>query len=351
MKGLGMNDRVMLAAGLTLTLAVAAPAAVPVWPDDVREVRYTSIGDQTEQPALFWTPAATGAKRPLLVGVHTWSSDYRQVASVPYLNWCRQQGWVFIHPHFRGPNWTPNAMGSDLAVADIVSAVEYAKRQAAVDPDRIYLIGASGGGHMSLLLAGRHPEIWAGVSAWVPIYDIAAWYDECAANPKFANYARNIENVLGGAPRTDAARAQAARRRSPAAWLAGAKAVPLDINAGVHDGRTGSVPFRHSLLAFNAVAAPGDCLAPADIAAFYDRQTRPASWPAPADDPLYGRWKPLVRKTSGNARVTIFEGGHEIVQVAALNWLAQQRRGRPAVWEVRNPIKLQTTAKNAQSGK
>jgi dienelactone hydrolase len=346
-----MNDRVWLAAGLILVLAAPAPAAPPAWPDDVREVRYPCSGDHSEQPALFWKPTASTGKRPLLVGVHTWSSDYRQATSVPYLRWCQQQGWVFIHPNFRGQNWTPTAMGSDLAVADMVSAVEYAKRQAAVDPDRIYLIGASGGGHMSLLLAGRHPEIWAGVSAWVPINDIAAWYDECRANSKFANYAQHIEKVLGGPPREDAARAAAARRRSPSAWLAGAKQVPLDINAGVHDGRTGSVPFRHSLLAFNAVAAAGDRLAPAEIAAFYATETRPAAWPAPADDPLYGHWKPLVRKTSGNARVTIFEGGHEIVQVAALNWLAQQRRGRPAVWEVRNPVKLQTTAKSVQSGK
>jgi len=136
-----MSGRMLLAGGLVLMLTGATDGAVPGWPDDVREVRYTRMGDGTEQPALFWTPAATGAKRPLLVGLHTWSSNYQQITSLPYLAWCKQQGWVFIHPNFRGQNWTPDAMGSDLAVADVTSAVEYAKQHASVDLDRVYLIG------------------------------------------------------------------------------------------------------------------------------------------------------------------------------------------------------------------
>ena len=332
-------------------MAGTALGEIPGWPGDVREVRFTSSGDGSQQPALFWTPAAGGGPRPLLVGLHTWSSDYRQTSSLPYLAWCKQQGWIFIHPDFRGPNRTRAALGSDLAVADVVSAVEYARKQAPVDPRRIYLIGASGGGHMSLLMAGRHPEIWAGVSAWVPINDIAAWHRECGENAKFANYAKQIEAALGGPPSGDAAREESARRRSPNTWLARAKNVPLDINAGVHDGRTGSVPFRHSLLAFNQVAAAVDRFAPGDIEAYYVSEKRPAAWPVAAEDPLYGHWKPLVRRMSGNVRVTIFEGGHEIVQAAALNWLAVQRQGQPAVWVVPNPSPLEITVESAKSGR
>jgi dienelactone hydrolase len=345
-----MNQGLLLVVGLGIALPVAARGEVPDWPADVGDITYTSSGDGTAQPALFWTPQATTGRRPLLVGVHTWSSDYRQKTSVPYLDWCRQQGWIFIHPHFRGPNRTPAALGSDLAVADIASAVAYAKTHAPVDEDRVYLIGASGGGHMSLLMAGRHPELWAGVSAWVPIGDVAAWHRECTANPKFKNYARQIESALGGPP-TDPKRLADAQHRSPDTWLARAKGVPLDINAGVHDGRTGSVPFRHSLLAFNQVAAAGDRFPPAEIESFYATQTRPATWPAAAEDELYTRWKPLVRRVSGNVRVTIFEGGHEIVHVAGLNWLAQQCRGQPAVWNIAHPVTLQRAPQGAASGK
>ena len=233
-----------------------ARAEIPGWPADVREVSYTSPGDHSTQRALFWSPQGLTQERPLLVGLHTWSAHYRQTgSSPPYLAWCKQRGWIFIHPNFRGPNRTAAALGSDLAVADIVGAVEYAKSQATVDMRRIYLIGASGGGHMALLMAGRHPEIWAGVSAWVPISDVAAWHRECTENSSFAGYAKHIEAALGGTPETDSARAESAKRRSPVTWLARAKGVALDINAGVHDGRTGSVPFSHSLLAFNCVAA------------------------------------------------------------------------------------------------
>lgn len=232
-----MTHRSVLVAGLIMMVSDAARGEVPGWPADVREVRYTSSGDRTLQPALFWTPKGIAGKRPLLVGLHTWSYHYRQTgSSLPYLRWCQQQGWIFIHPNFRGPNRTREALGSDLAVADVASAVEYAKSQAPVDKERIYLIGASGGGHMALLMAGRHPGIWAGVSAWVPIVDVAAWYRECTENPQFIGYAN-------------------------------------------------------------------------------------------------------------------FEGGHEIVHVAALNWLAQQRQGRPAVWEVRNPVPLKVATESAKSGK
>src|SRR5690606_41341630 len=50
-------------------------------------------------------------------------------------------------------------------------------------------------------------------------------------------------------------------------------------------------------------------------------------------DALYGENAPLFRKTHGKVRVTIFQGGHEIVHEAALNWLAAQRKSQPVVWD------------------
>ena len=136
--------RLLALSGLGCTFATAVQAQT--WPDEVTEVRYLSAADDTRQPALFFAPKrAKPAPRlvPLLVGLHTWSGGFKQGMSTPYADWCVAKGWAFIHPHFRGPNRTPQATGSDLAVADIVSAIEYAKRQADVDPDRVYLIGTS----------------------------------------------------------------------------------------------------------------------------------------------------------------------------------------------------------------
>jgi poly(3-hydroxybutyrate) depolymerase len=300
----------------------------------------------------LWWPAIGAATepRPLLVGLHTWSGDFRQTASsLPYWQWCRQEGWHFIHPDFRGANRTPQALGSDLAVQDIVDAVAWAKANANVDPRRVYLIGVSGGGHMALLMAGRHPELWAGVSAWCGIADIARWHAEHTRDGKPDRYAADIEKALGGPPDSPARQADA-RRRSPLAWLEAARRVPLDIAAGVDDGRAGSVPFSHSLDAYNAVVPSAARLPAATISAFYASRQPPADHPPAAPDPLYGSRQPVFRIHEGNTRVTIFAGKHEIVPEAALNWLALQRQGTPAAWEVTRPSRLRVGETQTRSG-
>ena len=57
---------------------------------------------------------------------------------------------------------------------DILSAVEYAKANASIDSSAVFLVWTSGGGYTALVMAGKHPEVWASVSAWVPISDLNA---------------------------------------------------------------------------------------------------------------------------------------------------------------------------------
>ena len=288
------------------------------------EVRYRSQADGTLQPARYLPPSGTAAV-PLLVGLHTWSGDYRQRDLPAVETWCATRGWAYIHPDFRGPNWTPQATGSDLAVADILDAVRWAQEQGPVDPRRIYLVGGSGGGYYALLMAGRAPQVWTAVSAWVPISDLAAWYHECTA--RRLGYADHIVKSCGGIPGSSPAVDAALRQRSPLTWLHQARAVPLDINAGIHDGHRGSVPVSQALLAFNAVAAATARIPLQDIRAMVENEAVPMHLQAEAvDDPTYGAHRVLFRRCSGVARVTIFEGGHEVVEAAALAWLAEQVR-------------------------
>lgn len=288
------------------------------------DIRYTSTADGTLQPARFLRSSAATAV-PLVVGLHTWSADYRQFYMPEIEAWCARHGWAYIHPDFRGPSWTPQAAGSELAVADIQDAVRWAREHVAVDAQRIYLVGGSGGGYHALLMAGRAPQIWAGVSAWVPISDLTAWYHECRA--RGLEYADHIVKSCGGAPGTSAAVDEQLRQRSPLTWLSQAHGMPLDINAGIHDGHRGSVPVSHALLAFNAVAATGARLALADILSIVEREEVPAHLqPEAVDDPAYGERRVLFRRASGQVRVTLFEGGHEVVESAALEWLVRQRR-------------------------
>lgn len=318
-----------LAFALVLFHPLTSPAAessgkAKAWPADVREIRYACDADHSQQPAKYYD-SGSKKKRPLLVALHTWSGDYRQVTSVPYARWCIENDWIMIHPNFRGSNTTPAAMGSELAVADILSAVAYAKANSAVDESRIYLVGASGGGYASLLMAGRAPEIWAGVSAWVPINDLRAWYFE--TRERKLRYADHIVKAAGGIPDEGSVAADECRRRSVATYLQEARGVRLDINAGIHDGHTGSVPVSHTLNAFNLVAKKSDQLSAKQIEHFTKKRAVPAGLRAEVETDLaYGAKKVLFRRQSGMARVTIFEGGHEIIPDAALTWLSRQKR-------------------------
>lgn len=321
---------------LAAAQATSTPRKTADWPAQVVKVEIPA-SDGVTQKAMWFTPASKD-KKPLLVGLHTWSSNFASAGGdAVYAEWCIAQGWAFVHPDFRGPNWTPQALGSDRAVQDVVEAVEWAKKQTAVDETRIYLVGVSGGGHMAMLMAGRHPEIWAGVSAWCGIGDVARWHAEHTKNGKSDKYAENIVAALGKVPAKDDAEAW---KRSPESCLANAATVPLDIAHGVHDGRKGSVPFEHSLRCYNSVVKPESRLDAAGMASYYATQKLPAGWSSAAPDVSYGPNPPLFRATSGNTRVTIFEGGHKIVHQAALNWLAKQRKGDPPVWEVKDIIPI-----------
>lgn len=325
--------------------------AVSGYPAAVEEVRYPVPEDGSEQPALFWAPKLEpGEKAPLLVACHTWSGDYRQAGGeTQYAKWCLENGWIFLHPNFRGSNRRPEALGSDLAIADIRAAIEWAKGNAPVDVSRIYAVGVSGGGHFTQLLAGRMPEVWAGISSWCGIADIAAWHGETTAAGR-RNYAGHIEAAIGGTPDATETTMAECSHRSPLTWLENAAGVPLDLNAGIDDGRSGSVPFSHSLRAFNAVVPEAERIAETDVAAWY---ADPATLPRDAalSDELYGTNPPIYRKTHGNTRVTIFQGGHEIIHEAALNWLAAQRKGRPADWNPPKVASLRSGAAERESGK
>lgn len=294
------------------------------------EVTIPSSLDGAPQAAILDVPAGTDPK-PLLVHLHSWSSDYRTSSHFAELREaCARKGWVFLSPDFRGPNQRPEACASDLAVQDVLDAVLYAFRRAAVDPARVYLTGGSGGGHMSLVLAHRAPDLWAAVSAFVPITDLAEWVR--FTKEKGLRYAAMIEACAGGPPGAWQPDAEL-RRRSPLFHLAAARGVPIDIQAGIRDGHTGSVPVSHSLLAFNALAdANGLPERKLDEEAirFVTREARiPPHLAAEREDEPGRQHRVLFRRAAGPARVTLFDGGHDTDFGAALRFLeAHRKRGR-----------------------
>ncbi len=327
--------------------AISQEKPVSGWPPEVRAIKYLSAADNSMQPSLIYDPGGDLPK-PLLIALHSWSGDYTQ-ANPAYGIWCISKAWVLMHPDFRGVNQRPEACGSELAVQDIVSAVEYAKKTCKIDENRIYLIGASGGGYGSLLMAGRAPEIWAGVSAWCSIYDLKAWHAE--TSERKLRYTDMLEKVCGGAPGTSPAVDEQYRIRSAAAWLKRAKNVNLSINTGITDGHNGSVPVSHTLHAFNELAATADHVSEATISEMVKAPEMPDSLLRKIDDALYNRKPALFRRVSGSSQVTIFQGGHEIIYEAGLGWLEQQRKGKPPVWDIREVPTVDLTKLDTKSGK
>ena len=72
--------------------------------------------------------------------------------------------------------------------------------------------------------------------------------------------------------------------------------------------------FTHSLEAFNELAVDvSDKDLSDEIEEYYKTLEMPKSFKKALGDPLFAEKKTLFRRISGNARVTIFDGGHEIV--------------------------------------
>lgn len=297
---------------------------------ELSEVKIKSSADESLQPARWFAPAQAEAEAvPLLVLLHTWSHDYRQSSYTDVLlPECEKRGWALVAPNFRGPNRNPNACASKLAIADVLDAVEYAKSNAKIDASRIYLVGTSGGGHMALVMAHSAPDVWAGVSSWVPVTDLAAWHAETKKAGR--HYWKEIEAVCGGPPGTSAEVDAQYKSRSPLFHLQNAAGVAIDLNVGIHDGHTGSIPVTHSLLAFNALAAANDKRGHQLNEEFIEFVRRRRAIPQALADETVDEpdreHKLLFRRSAGPARLSIFNGGHEGDMPTAIRWLAEQQR-------------------------
>lgn len=291
--------------------------------------------DGEKQPLLYWAPPeAKKQETPLFVFLHSWSSDYLQ-DNEKWLRTCVEHGWIWLHPNFRGVNQSPKACGSRYARQDILDSIDLVCQKFKVDRTRIYLAGVSGGGHMSLLMAGHHPDRFSAVSAWVGPTDLAEWYRFHCKDGEPQKYAQMIAKSLGGRPGSSPTIDQEYRDRSPVFHLHRAGELPVSIWAGVQDGHTGSVPVSHSLRAFNAVAeghgAEEIQISEAEIEQLV--KNRELDIPSILTEQITGLDRDiLLHRRSKESEIIIFEGGHESLPEAAFAWLKlKQRTTQPAL--------------------
>ncbi|MFK7778369.1 MAG: prolyl oligopeptidase family serine peptidase [Gimesia sp.] len=291
-------------------------------------IKVKSSLDQSLQPSLISVPeTAKTTPTPLFVFLHSWSGNYKQ-SNAKWQDEAEKRGWIYLHPNFRGANKHPEACGSRLARQDILDAIEYMIQNYNVDQSRIYLAGTSGGGHMTMLMAGHYPDRFSAASAWVGISDLADWYRFHVKEGVPQNYAKMILKSLQGKPGTSSKIDAEYRDRSPLYWIENATSLPLDLNAGVTDGKTGSVPFAHTIRAFNVLAKQNQTtsVSKEEIKQLWDDGT--LKLPEPTDQAIDETYDCDIhlRRNSRLARVTIFEGGHEGLPQPACEWLSKQIR-------------------------
>ena len=287
-----------------------------------KKIWVPSTFDKSQQPSYLIVPTgydSQGSPVPLLVSLHTWSGNLEQ-RNVALEKIAERKGWLYLFPNFRGVNQHPQACGSAAACQDILDAVEWVSEKYSADRRRIYLTGVSGGGHMTMLMAGKHPQPWAAASAWVGISDLRTWQ----ARHEKGKYGKMVRTCCGGKPGDSADVDQQYRQRSPVTWLHRSLPVPLDIAAGIHDGHQGSVPIRHSLTAFNVIARAAKAKpVTEDEIVQLSRLKGQLEKPQVTDQVVDRDWgrKVYLRRRAGRSRVTIFEGGHEGIASAAVAWL------------------------------
>ena len=166
--------------GLIL-LALLVPAALAA---QVQFLTFPSSVDSGNQPYALYLPENfnPAQKYSLLVSLHTEDSNQRlnvrQVLGPPNRLGRPDHAdprFIIAFPYARGSMGYRGVAEQD--VYDMIAAIE---RQYPVDPDRVYLTGASMGGGGALWLAATHPDRWAAVAVLCPA--VIPGTDEIAPN-------------------------------------------------------------------------------------------------------------------------------------------------------------------------
>lgn len=289
------------------------------WPSDFKIVKIKSSKDSSLQKSYFYKSKSNKPK-PLIVSLHEWDGYYAQNDSLAEL--CKQKDLNYIHPDFRGPNRTKDACCSDLALNDIDDAIDYAIANSNVDTNKIFVIGASGGGYASLCTFMKSKHKISKFSAWASISDLNAWYHESVIRDNLF-----AESILDCTSSKNELNIENAKQKSPIFWdtpkdkLTNSK---LSIYAGVYDGIQGSVPITHSINFYNKLLTD---LSVSDSSSYISvsEKLKLLEFRKPLGDfGSIANRKICLKKEFKNVSITIFEGNHEILSEFALNELLEE---------------------------
>jgi len=230
--------------------------------------------DGTMQPSIYFDCGEE--KRPLIVGLHTWSYHRENQIEV-LLPFAEEQKFNLLLPEFRGPNLTTNperkkACGSIYAKTDIKEAIDYIKETRSIDEKNIFLIGGSGGGHMALMMAGFIPEYFRAIASFVPICDLKMWHEQSD------EYREHIAACTDGSE-------EEMYDRSPVKYVDTIAKANVKVFHGKWDN---SVPVIHSITLFNQM---------------------------------------MQKHPTARFFLDIFDGGHQFIYILCKTWILSQYQG------------------------
>ncbi|HUT14786.1 MAG TPA: DNRLRE domain-containing protein [Anaerolineae bacterium] len=135
---------------------------------------------------------------PLVVGLHAWGGSADGVLygnggqGAFYTDPVTDRGWLLLAPNaepLHDPYYPPR--GWHVATLNvqhhIKEMVDEVCQRYAVDEERIYVIGVSGGGNRAIVMAEKYPDVFAAAVNVKGFMDIAAWYREDCSTPLGVN--------------------------------------------------------------------------------------------------------------------------------------------------------------------
>jgi len=220
-------------------------------PDPARRttLEFTSPADGSRRRVDVAAPArADGTPLPLVLAPHpiTWTAAEDYHGGMPGLKRGHHRGWrgladrhgvLVASPHGHHRRVELCSLASPEQIADLAALPDELERAGySVDRTRVYACGLSMGALEALVVAGRHPDLFAGVVAFNPVIDVAAWHEDLSRTPveeirRFGT-AQRIHDEVGGAP-SEVPDAYA--ERSATTYVAGLARAPTLLLWSAHD--------------------------------------------------------------------------------------------------------------------
>ncbi|MFD6443124.1 alpha/beta fold hydrolase, partial [Peribacillus sp. NPDC060186] len=124
--------------------------------------------DNLQVPAFYFKPKTQPEKIPVIIYVHGGPESQIRAVFNPILQYFLSHGYAVITPNVRGSlgygktyTHLDDVRKRMDSVRDLVSLVDWLKKEGNADPNRIAIMGGSYGGFMVLAAISHYPELWS----------------------------------------------------------------------------------------------------------------------------------------------------------------------------------------------